>query len=97
MPRWEKEIELRREEVQGELSKDRDDQKEQIEDRDSMQHSRLHPLNSFDNITTCEIISTQTLASLAAAPTTQHYPPSPHQHVLFVVEFKEQTLLQHAL
>ena len=94
--RWEREIELRREEVRGEGAEGRAALKT-IEDRESMQHNRLHPLNSFDNITTHQLVATRPLPPLQPAPQPQVYPPHPHQQVLFVVELTDQTVLHHAL
>ena len=62
-----------------------------------MQHSRLHPLNSFDNITTHQLVATGPLPALEQAPQPQVYPAAPHEKVLFVMELMDEEVLHHAL
>jgi hypothetical protein len=67
----------------------------QIEDRESLQHSRYFVLNSFDNITTQQIIPEKRI-SFQKRPEGL-YPRFPQNQVLFLLDFTDSNLLNDVL
>jgi hypothetical protein len=67
----------------------------QIEDRESLQHSRYFVLNSFDNITTQQIIPEKSV-SFQKRPEGL-YPRFPQNQVLFLLDFCDSALLNEVL
>lgn len=92
--RWEKEIELRKREVEQELMAQNSPL--QIEDRESLQHSRYYVLNSFDNITTQQLLPERKLPLGHPQPLAP-YPRFPHNQVLFLLDFSDAPLLNDVL
>jgi hypothetical protein len=68
----------------------------QIEDRESLQHSRHYTLNSFDNITTQELLPIKS-KEFGERHKGAHYPPYPHNQVLFLVDFSDTEVLNDVL
>lgn len=68
----------------------------QIEDRDSLQHSRHYTLNTFDNITTQELIEIRR-TEFGDRRINSAYPPFPHNQILFLIDFSDTQLLNDVL
>lgn len=92
--RWEKEIELRKKEVI--LEQATHSSGLQIEDRDSLQHSRNYALNSFDNITNQQLLP-EFRMEFGERRINASYPVFPHNQILFLLDFSDSTLLNEVL
>jgi len=57
-----------------------------------LQHSRHYTLNSFDNITTQELLQIKS-KEFSNGKKEGIYPPYPHNQVLFLIDFEDKDTL----
>jgi histone deacetylase complex regulatory component SIN3 len=92
--RWEKEIEMRREQI---LQNKDIVAEEQIEDRESLQRGRYFYVNSFDNITKENFIENRQISSKLDRRLNAAYPSYPSNQILFILNFADESILNDVL